>query len=216
MISPVEESRFPLMAWRVDQNKSVEVHTSTFLEAFTANTTILAYVTDELECYSDVCMEFNTHTLVGTIADIIIILLMYRNMCTLDKKSFAICVAIAVVAIIGRTYFPYEVSNEPSTPLYGRERERERNELLDEILVKSNKVIEVVGITGVGKTLFVRNAAEKLTSKYGYCVMCLNIHNISSVLNHLINVYKCGFCLLESQAYDNNDNTKRSIFLSFV
>ena len=133
-------------------------------------------------------------------------------MVTLDKKTSMLTILAIVISIIGGIYLAAEDSHEHTNvkPLYGREKEQ--NQLLTEVLGK-HRVIEIVGIPGIGKTSLIQNTTETLTKVHGYCIVYVMVSahkNIESVMNHLANERKCmsgfGSIILTINKTFNNEN----------
>ena len=124
-----------------------------------------------------------------------------------DKLSVICIVAIiAIIIALGLHYKNerhslYSTSDSEGETLYGQVTEQ--NKLLDKIFGKDG-VIEVVGLAGAGKTMFIRNTTQKLVKEHGYCVVYVEVFkhiDISSVINHLVSDRHCM-------------STFRSVFLS--
>ena len=103
----------------------------------------------------------------------------------------AIIAAFAIVIGLIQ-YSSHRLESSINIELFGREKEQKQ--LLNEILDDKHRVVEVIGIAGVGKTALVLNTTGKLVKEYNCCLVYADLsgsETIPSLITHLINKHDC-------------------------
>ena len=112
--------------------------------------------------------------------------------------SYSVTIFIAIAALLWSCLTRIQQQSQCKSKLdllislYGREKEQ--MELLTAIKFHENKVIDVVGIVGIGKTTLVQNTTDILVEKCGYCAIYIDIlehTHISAVKTRLVSDHRC-------------------------